>query len=146
MVVQRDAAAGRGRIGLQVLIYPCVDAARSDRASQINFGKGYGLSSKDMEDCMRHYVPVGMDRAHPEVSPLYAKSLAGLPRAFVITAGFDLLRDEGTEYAEALRAAGVEVKHINESAMPHGFITMNRFCPEAVETLDAIASEIRAMA
>ncbi len=146
VVAQRDAAAGRGRIGLQVLIYPCVDAARSDRASQINFGKGYGLSSKDMEDCMRYYVPVGMDRAHPEVSPLYAKSLAGLPRAYVITAGFDLLRDEGTEYAEALRAAGVEVKHVNEPAMPHGFITMTRFCREAVETLDSIASELRTMA
>ena len=146
VVAQRDAAAGRGRIGLQVLIYPCVDATRSDRASQINFGKGYGLSSKDMEDCMRHYLPVGTDRAHPDVSPLHAKSLAGLPPAYVITAGFDVLRDEGIAYAEAMRAAGVSVKHVNEAAMPHGFITMTRLCSEAQTTLEAIASEIRAMA
>jgi acetyl esterase len=95
---------------------------------------------------MRYYVPAGTDRAHPDLSPLYAKSLAGLPPAYLITAGFDLLRDEGTEYAESLKAAGVSVKHVNESALPHGYITMTRLCSEAQSSLEAMASEIRAMA
>ena len=107
---------------------------------------GYGLSAKDMEDCMRYYVPAGADRADPDLSPLCAKSLAGLPPAYVITAGFDVLRDEGIAYAEALKAAGVEVTHVNESALPHGFITMTRLCSEAQVNLEAIAAQVRAMA
>ena len=146
VVAQRDFSAGRRRIGLQVLIYPWVDATRTDHASQIAFGRGYGLTTKDLEDCLRHYVPVGTDRANPDLSPLRAKSLTGLPPAYVITAGFDVLRDEGIEYSVALKAAGVEVRHVNEPAMPHGFITMPRLCSEAQASLETIASEIRAMA
>jgi len=146
VVTLRDHASGAGRIGLQVLIYPCTDATRTDRQSHIDFGEGYGLSKADIEDCMRYYVPPGGDRGNPDLSPLYAKSLTGLPRAYVITAGFDILRDEGTEYANALREAGVDVRHVNEPAMPHGFITMTRVCSEARATLGSIASEIRAMA
>jgi acetyl esterase len=146
VVAQRDAAAGRGKISLQVLIYPCVDVTRTDRASQIAFAQGYGLSSKDLDDCMRYYLPPGTDRADPDLSPLHAKSLAGLPSAFVITAGFDVLRDEGIEYADLMKSAGVDVRHVNEPAMPHGFITMTRLCSEARATLVSIGSEIRAMA
>lgn len=146
VVAQRDASTGAHRIGLQVLIYPCVDVTRTDRASHVAFGEGYGLSLLDVEDCMDHYVPAGTDRATPDLSPLHAKSLAGLPRALVITAGFDVLRDEGTEYTNAMRAAGVEVRHLKEPAMPHGFITMTRLCSEARAALVEIAGAVRAMA
>jgi acetyl esterase len=145
VVARRDAEAGRGRIGLQVLIYPTVDAARTDRPSQVAFGEGFGLSLLDIDDCMRHYVPADVERTHPDLSPLYASSLAGLPRAYVLTAGFDILRDEGVEYAEALRKAGVEVTHVNRPNLPHGFITMTRICSEAEASLLEIAAEIRAM-
>jgi acetyl esterase len=146
VVAQRDLAAGRGRIGLQVLIYPWVDAACTDRASEIAFGSGYGLSTRDLEDCLRRYLPPRTDRTHPDVSPLHAKSLVGLPPAYLVTAGFDPLRDQGIEYAEALRAAGVEVRHVHEAALPHGFITMTRLCSEAQTNLEAIGAEIRGMA
>jgi acetyl esterase len=142
VVCQRDHAAGRGRIALQVLIYPCVDATRIDRESHRAFGHGYGLSNQDIEDCMRYYAGP-TDRATPDLSPLHAKSLAGLPPAYVITGGFDILRDEGIAYARALEAAGVEVRHVNETAMPHGFLTMTRLCSEARATLDSIAAQIR---
>ena len=79
------------------------------------------------------------------IMPLHAKSLAGLPPAYVITAGFDVLRDEGIEYVEALRKAGVQVEHASESAMPHGFITMTRLCSEAQTQLEAIASRVHTM-
>ena len=59
---------------------------------------------------------------------------------------FDVLRDEGTAYAAALREAGVDVRHVNEPALPHGFITMTRVCSEATATLDEIAAEIHDMA
>jgi acetyl esterase/lipase len=146
VVARRDVDAGLNRIGFQALIYPTTDVSRSDRPSQIAFGEGYGLSLLDIDDCMRHYVPPGTDMAHPDLSPLRAKSLAGLPRALVLTAGFDLLRDEGIEYAQALRAAGVDVIHVSEPHLPHGFITMTRICSEAEKNLSRIATEIRAMA
>jgi acetyl esterase len=146
VMAQRDLSREQRRIGLQVLIYPWVDATRTDRASHVAFAEGYGLRTKDLEECTQRYAPTGTDLAHPDLSPLHAKSLTGLPPACVITAGFDVLRDEGTEYAEALRAAGVEVKHVNEPALPHGFITMTRLCSEARTNLETIASEVRAMA
>jgi acetyl esterase len=145
VMAQRDAAAGRGGIGLQVLIYPWLDLARTDRASHVAFGTGYGITTGDLEDCARRYVPPGADRTHPDLSPLHAKSLAELPPAYVLTAGFDVLRDEGIAYVDALRAEGVDVEHVNQAALPHGFITMNRLCSEARTSLEAIASQIRAM-
>jgi acetyl esterase len=146
VVCQRDVAKGANRIGFQALIYPTVDATRRDRPSQLAFGEGYGLSTRDLDDCFRYYVPPGADLANPDISPLHAKSLAGLPPAYVITAGFDVLRDEGIEYAEAMHAAGVEVEHVSAPAMPHGFITMTRLCREAEEHLTGIATRLRSMA
>lgn len=146
VVALRDAAAGRDRIGLQVLIYPLLDATRRDRESHRAFGSGYGLSLKDLDDCIRYYVPSGTDLANADLSPLRAKSFEGLPPAFVITAGFDLLRDEGIEYAETLRAAGIKVRYRNHASMPHGFIAMGRICSEANAMLQEIAAEVRAMA
>lgn len=143
VVSQRDVAKGSKRIGLQVLIYPCTDASRRDRPSQVHFAHGYGLSARDIEDCIGYYAPPGTDLATPDLSPLHAKALAGLPPAYVITAGFDVLRDEGIAYVDALRAAGVRVKHVNDPAMPHGFITMTRLCREAERHIEAVAAELR---
>ena len=145
VVSQRDRLSGQTRIGLQVLIYPWVDLTRTDRSSYTAFSSGFGLSTKDIEDSLERYVPLPSDRAHPDISPLHAKSFAGLPPACVITAGSDVLKDEGIEYTEALRAAGVPVRHAHEPAMPHGFISMSRLCSEAGKNLEMIASEIRAM-
>jgi acetyl esterase len=142
---QRDRLAEQPRIGLQVLIYPWVDLTRTDRASHVAFGAGFGLGTNDLEESMGRYVPSGADRAHPDISPLHAKSFTGLSPACVVTGGFDLLRDEGFAYVEALRTAGVPVSHLHEPAMPHGFISMSRLCSEAGANLETIASEIRAM-
>jgi len=146
VVSQRDRSAAQDRIGLQVLIYPWVDLTRTDRASHVAFGTGFGLSTRDLEESLQRYVPSRADRAHPDISPLHAESFAGLPPACVITAGFDILRDEGIAYVEALRTAGVPVRHVHEPAMPHGFIAMSRLCSEAGANLETIASEIRATA
>ena len=146
VVAQRDLRAGRGRIGLQVLIYPWLDPTRLDRSSHRDLGRGYGLTTLDLQDCVRHYLLPGMDPADPDLSPLNAKSLAGLPPAFLVTAGFDILRDEGTEFAAALEQSGVDVIHRHEPSLPHGFITMTRVCSEANACLEAIAGRLRTMA
>jgi len=143
---QRDRASGRRRIGLQVLIYPATDATRRDRESQLAFASGYGLSLKDVDRCFAHYVG-GDDSANdPGVSPLLAPALEGLPEALIFTAGFDVLRDEGTEYAERLEKAGVAVEHVRAAQMPHGYITMTRVCGEAREHHGKIADSLRRLA
>ena len=146
VAAQRDRDEGRGRIALQILIYPTVDGARHDRTSQVAFARGYGLSTKDVRGCFDLYVPADTDATDPRVSPLYASTFEGLPKALVFTAGFDVLRDEGLEYVERLEKAGVEVEHVHQPAMPHGYITMTRLCREAREDIARMARAVGALA
>lgn len=145
VLAQRARDAGRDHIGLQVLVYPAVDVTRSDRESQVAFASGYGLSAKDVVNCFAYYA-AGEDPSQPGLSPLRHPNLGGLPRALVFTAGFDVLRDEGTEYAELLEKAGVPVAHVREPHVPHGYITMTRVCREAEDSLERIAAELRSVA
>jgi acetyl esterase len=68
------------------------------------------------------YLPNEADYLDWRASPLLAKSLAGLPPAYVITAGYDPLLDEGRAYAERMAKEGVEVAYREYSDMVHGFI------------------------
>ena len=77
------------------------------------------------------------------LSPLAAKDKTGLVPALVITAEHDVLRDEGTAYADALEAAGVPVSRIAVPGMIHGFITMGGALSAADRVLDEIGTELR---
>ena len=145
VAARHDAESGAGRVGLQLLIYPCADVPRADRPSQIAFAQGYGLSHQDCLDCFAAYVPEGVPDDDPDFAPLRAPSLEGLCRAVVFTAGFDVLRDEGMEYADALEQAGVEVRRIHQPQMPHGYITMTRLVREARDDIAIMASEVAAL-
>ncbi|MEM9177565.1 MAG: alpha/beta hydrolase [Myxococcota bacterium] len=140
-----DAASRAGRIGLQLLVYPCVDVTRDDRPSQVAFARGYGLSRRDCDDCFAAYVPEHVAKDDPSISPLHAPSFEGVCRAVVFTAGFDVLRDEGLEYADTLEKAGVEVRRVHRSDLPHGYITMTRLIREARDDVAIMASEVAAL-
>jgi acetyl esterase len=60
----------------------------------------------------------------------------------VVAAGFDLLSDEGTEYAQLMEKQGVEVRHIHQPAVPHGYITMTRICSEAKDNIAVMSQEV----
>ena len=110
---------------LQVLIYPPVDAvAYRARAlpSHTERGTGYGLVWEDGLAYWDHYLGPHENPAHPDASPLRAPPLAGLPPAYVLTAGYDVLRDEGRAYADAMAAAGVVVTHREWGGHLHGFL------------------------
>lgn len=107
----------------QALVYPATDMRLTSLSHEL-FDTGFFLTHDDMVWFRDHYLPPGMDLEHPEVSPLLAPRVAGLPPTRIWTAGFDPLRDEGEAYAERLRAAGVPVQLRREPAMIHGFFGM----------------------
>jgi acetyl esterase len=104
----------------QLLVYPTVDFSRRRRSRDL-YGEGFFLSNRFMDQCSEAYVPDVADHEDPRVSPLLAPDLGGLPPAYVVTAGFDPLRDEGQAYADALREAGVEVTYACERGLIHSF-------------------------
>jgi len=131
---------GPGLAG-QLLIYPGIDMdPDAPYQSRIDNAEGYFLTADDMVWFRDHYLGATTDFADPMMSPIKASNLAGLAPAVVATAEFDPLRDEGNAYAEALRAAGVEVDSRCYDGMIHGFFDMGPFSTAArAATDDAIA-------
>lgn len=109
-------------IAAQFLIYPATDVL-GDYPSREENGEGYFLDAPTMGWFIGNYASAASDWTDPMLSPLGGE-LAGLPPAVVVTAEFDPLRDEGVAYADALRAAGVEVDAVTYPGMIHGFIDM----------------------
>lgn len=109
----------------QALIYPVTDLRDATYPSRQACGEGYGLTQEAMDWFARQYLRSADDAAHPDASPLLATSLAHLPPAFVLTAEFDPLRDEGDAYARRLAAEGTEVEHLQLAGAIHGVLTID---------------------
>lgn len=128
----------------QALIYPGLNSAHLNTESYKNFASGYLLEKSAVERLINMYLPEGRDRAHPYVSPLLAADHSALPAALIISAGFDVLRDEGTAYVLKLKNAGVAARQIVYPGMIHGFISADRFLPQAGQATDEIAAALKA--
>jgi acetyl esterase/lipase len=115
---------------MQLLIYPVTETAGAARSRQ-TFAEGYMLTRADMDWFEDHYLPPGVDRDDPRVALLGASDLSGLPPAYIATAGFDPLRDEGEEFAERLRGAGVQVALRRHPGLIHTFLNLTAICPTA---------------
>jgi acetyl esterase len=126
----------------QLLIYPATDMRRVAPSHTTN-GEGYLLTREVMNWFGNHYVPRREDDTDWRASPLLAASLSGVPPAFVLTAGFDPLRDEGLQYADALSAAGVATEYVCFERQIHGFITMGRALREANTAVTLCASVLK---
>lgn len=119
VVAQVFRDRGDSPLRAQGLIYPATDMTMSSPSIEENANGGI-LTKKGMHAFRAHYCPEGSDLRDPLVSPLFG-DLAGLPPALVQTADRDPIRDDGTRYAVALRAAGVQTTHTNYEGVPHGF-------------------------
>jgi acetyl esterase len=117
------AQAMRGGEGpaFQLLFYPWLDlSARRD--SYRLFGQGFFLTEAQIDWYRAHYLGHDGEASDPRCSPALAENLAGVAPAYIATAGFDPLRDEGEEYASRLQDAGVRVALRRHSELIHGFI------------------------
>jgi acetyl esterase len=92
-----------------------------------------------------HYLNGSADIDHWKASPARAKTLAGLPPAYVLTAGADPLRDEGAEYAARLKEAGVPMTYRHFPGQFHGFFTMGRLLQQANVAVGEIAGWLKAL-
>lgn len=131
-------------IRLQVLIYPAVDA-RQRIASLQTFATGYLQTTRDVAYAYKTYG-VGTHVAAEDwrVSPLLAKSHAGLPRAMIISAECDGTRDDSDAYAQKLLDAGVPAIHVRYAGMVHTFFGMRGIVDEAAEAQRQAAAAMRA--
>ena len=123
----------------QMLIYPATDSSR-ESGSRKAFAEGYFLTKSLMDWFWKAYVPAGTDLSDLRLSPLLATSFEGLPPAFVLTAGYDPLRDEGRAYADRLIDAGVKTTYVNYPGTIHGFFSMTRFLKQGLRANDEAAA------
>jgi acetyl esterase/lipase len=117
---------GGPRLAAQVLFYPVTDAA-FDTGSYREFAEGYYLRRDGMQWFWNQYTTDEAQRGEITASPLRAttEQLAGLPKALVITAEADVLRDEGEAYSRKLREAGVEVSATRYEGIVHDFVMLD---------------------
>ncbi len=126
----------------QILIYPVTAYYDPPTASYLENAEGYGLTRKGMMWFWDHYLNDKSEAQDFRAAPLMASSLAGLPRAFVVTAEYDVLRDEAQAYAKRMAEAGVDVTHVFVEGMNHGFassVTEFPFLPQAKDVLRRVA-------
>ncbi len=141
--VAQKAQTNGPALRLQMLLYPNLDATMS-KPSWREWGSGaYLVSYAQMTDLFDAYLPKGISREDPNVSPLFAKDLAGVAPALIITADHDPLHDEGDEYAARLKAAHVSVDHTCWPGMIHGFASLAGVLDAGKIVIDDVAASLR---
>lgn len=129
-------------IAFQLLIYPATDQRRGWPSHAAN-GQGYLLTKESMDYYHDHYIPDPAQDLDWRASPLLHENHAKLPPAFVLTAGYDPLRDEGLQYAHKLSEAGNRAALVNFERQIHGFITMGRVIDEANVAVQLCAAQLK---
>jgi acetyl esterase len=127
---------------MQVLLYPVADAV-GGQASRDTFAEGFLLTRNDMDWFEGHYLPDGCAPDDPRVSIMRAPDVSNLPPAYVATAGFDPLRDEGEIYASRMREAGVKVALQRQAGLIHGFANLTAISPSARTAMLEVAGALR---
>ena len=144
-VVAIAARDGEGpAIAAQVLIYPAIDFALT-HPSHREPETSILLTHSVIRWFRDHYLNSAADVEDWRASPARAKSLSGLPPAYVLTAGADPLRDEGDEYAQRLKQAGVAVTHRTFPGQFHGFFTMGKLLQQANVAVAEIGTWLKAL-
>lgn len=143
IVTQMAREKGGLKPAYQLLLFPNTQMG-GETQSLNEFAVGYFLERRTIEYFAGLYLPPGTDKNLPNVSPLRAKDVAGLPPAYIMLAGYDPLHDEGLAYAEKLRAAGVKVTIADYPDMVHCFIYLQTVLPQAHDAMAKAAKAVKA--
>ncbi len=139
-----QAAKAKGGVAAQMLLFPVTQIGEETNSLR-EFAVGYFLDKETLDWFCASYLPAGADRNDPKISPLRAKDVSGLAPAYVMLGGYDPLHDEGMQYADKLRAAGVKVTVADHSDMVHCFIYFQSVLPQAQEAIAGAAKAVAAM-
>jgi acetyl esterase len=142
VICQEALRSGGPAIAAQCLICPVLDFEETS-PSREEFAENHLLDMTTLEADLALYLPEGVERGDPRVSPLRAVKFAGLPTASIHTAEFDPMRDEGNAYAAKLVAAGVAVEHTCHDGMIHNFQAMGAILPQGRLVLHQIGEQVR---
>jgi len=123
----------------QILVYPVIDSAL-DLPSRREFFEGYIITAPDLDWFWAQYLNSPDDANSPLATPSKAASLAGLPRALVVSLEYEVPRDEAEQYAARLADAGVEVVQRRIAGLIHGAYWMSGAVPRSREIHDAIVA------
>lgn len=129
-------------LAFQALIYPATNM-RHDTQSQIDFGEGYLLTKEAQAWYHEHYLSNDAERDDWRASPILIEDLSGLPPAYILTCGYDPLRDEGKAYADRLVEAGVPVIYKCHEGMIHAFFTMGKVIDETAIAIREVAQHTK---
>lgn len=126
-------------ITAQALIYPVTNLDFTT-SSYEKFAEGYGLDKELMIWFGKYYINNEKEFKDPLVSPLLHKNVSALPPAIIVAAENDVLLDEGMQYRDKLKEAGVPVDYVQIDGSVHGYFSnMAVFADETKATVDAIA-------
>jgi acetyl esterase len=143
VVAQMAADRGAPTLTYQLLIYPVTNYA-FDTPSYRDNAEGYLLTREMMQWFWKHYLTTDEDGKNAYASPLQARELRRVAPAFVITAEFDPLRDEGEAYAARLKEAGVPVELKRYDGAIHGFFSLGHIMDQGKQVVADAAARLKA--
>jgi acetyl esterase len=131
-------------VAAQVLIYPCLaPPVEGEFDSYARYADGPLMTRAELEWFWGNYLPDAAAGRDPRAAPLRSDDLAGAPRALVVAAGLDPLRDEAIAYAGLLREAGVETELAVYRGAAHGFWWMDGEMRQAAELTAQVTRFLR---
>ncbi len=128
----------------QILIYPWIDGRLNNPSIHRN-GEGYLLTQEIIFWFQQQYTPRPEDRCKPEISPCFESDFTGLAPAFILTAQFDPLLDDGLNYYNQLKAAGIKAEYKEYAGLIHGFFNIPGIAPEGFSAYDDIKAFIKTL-
>jgi acetyl esterase len=140
VTAQQAVRRGAAVPAFQLLIYPATDLS-TRRPSRDLFAQGSMFTERNLQWVMDNYIPAGTNVTDPRLSPQHG-DVTGLPPAYIASAGFDPIRDDGEAYADKLRAGGIPVALTRQADLPHGYLNFvglgGRFAEAASEAAGAL--------
>jgi acetyl esterase len=138
------AQALKSKIAFQLLVYPVTDMSSDHYPSRAKFGGGdFFLGKADMEYFGGHTFKDAKDASDPKMSPMLTEDVSGLAPALTVTAGHDMLCDEGKVYADRLRDAGVPSEYKCYEGTIHGFTLLPGALQAGVDGLAFMAERLK---